>query len=338
MTLVPLVTLLKHAQKHQYAIPAFNISFQEQAQAVLDAADETQTPVIIQFSKGGLKHASPWLLKGLLEQIKSSPLPICLHRDHCHTLEEVAEAISLGFSSIMMDGTLTEDGKPNNLEQNIQITNKAIQMVKGKSISIEAEIGCLGSLETGLSGEEDGSGACGKLTTSQMLTDPQEAFKFIHATQAHCLAIAIGTSHGAYKFQKPPTGAVLDINRVKDIQKVIPSTPLVLHGSSSVSLEHIQAINQHGGMIKETYGVPVVAIQEAIQHGVAKVNIDTDLRLACTMAVRKSMNTNRDNFDPRGYLKAAYHAMKAVCIDRYQAFGSAGKAQLFCEEHETHTA
>ena len=213
-----------------------------------------------------------------------------------------------------------------------------MKMVKGKFISIEAEIGCLGSLETGLSGEEDGSGASGKLTTSQMLTDPKEASEFIRATGAHCLAIAIGTSHGAYKFQKPPTGAVLDINRVKDIQKVIPSTPLVLHGSSSVSAEHIKSINFHGGIIKETYGVPVMAIQEAIKYGVTKVNIDTDLRLACTMAVREFLHTKTDNFDPRGYLKAAYHAMKAVCIDRYQAFGSANMAQLFCEEHETHTA
>lgn len=337
--LVTLASLLKHAKDNQYAVAAFNISFQEQAQAVLDAAHETQSPVIIQLSRGGLKHASPWFLEGLIEAIKSSPLPICLHRDHCHTLDEVEEAIQLGFSSIMMDGSLTADGMPNSLEENIQITQEAMRLVQGKAISIEAEIGCLGSLETGLSGEEDGTQAKERLSVSQLLTDPKEAQCFVKNTHVHALAVAIGTSHGAYKFSSPPSEDVLNIQRVQEIHQVIPNTPLVLHGSSSVPKHLLDGINHHGGDIPQTYGVPVAAIQQAIGFGVAKVNIDTDLRLACTLAVRETLQNTPSEFDPRSYLKLAYSYMKQVCTERYIAFGSKGQAKhIIGEQHETHYA
>jgi fructose-bisphosphate aldolase, class II len=333
MPLIPLAPLLQHALKHRYAIPAFNISFQEQATAILDAAAETGSPVIIQFSQGGLDHAAQWFFEGLREHIKQSSLPICLHRDHCHSLDAFNEAVALGFSSIMMDGSLTASGKPNSLEDNITITQQAIALARPSGISVEAELGCLGSLETGLSGEEDGTQADGVLNHQQLLTDPQQAKDFIFRTGADALAIAIGTSHGAYKFSTPPTDATLDIPRVTEIAEMIPETPLVLHGSSSVPSHLCESINQHGGSLPTTYGVPVGAIRKAIQQGVAKVNIDTDLRLASTAGVRVYLSDHSDTIDPRKYLGAAYQAMKTVCIDRYSAFGCAGKADLFLKEY-----
>lgn len=338
MALIPLAALLAHAKKHRYAIPAFNISFQEQAIAILNAAAVTKSPVIIQFSSGGLKHAAPWLVSGLLEHIKASPLPICLHRDHCHTLLECEEALSLGFSSIMMDGSLTKDGKANTLEENICITQKACALAHPQGVSIEAELGCLGSLETGLSGEEDGTQAQGVLSHQQLLTDPDEALYFIQETNADALAIAIGTSHGAYKFSTPPSDATLDIRRVEAINKVIPKTPLVLHGSSSVPQALCDTINQYGGSLPQTYGVPVKAIQAAIEQGVGKVNIDTDLRLAATAGIREFLNNHADEIDPRKYLQAGAKAMEDICINRYKAFGAANQAPLFMKYYyETDT-
>ncbi|MCP8352178.1 ketose-bisphosphate aldolase [Candidatus Synchoanobacter obligatus] len=326
MTLVPLSTLLRHAHKNGYAIPAFNISFQEQAQAILDAATETQSPVIIQLSTGGLKHASTWMVDGLIQHIKKSPLPICLHRDHCHSLDDFQAALELGFSSIMMDGSLTADGKPNAFEENVRITQQALDMAKSYPASVEGELGCLGSLITGLSGEEDGTQAADILSLEQLLTDPSEARDFVAQANVDALAIAIGTSHGAYKFSAPPTESVLNIQRVSMIAEAIPNTPLVLHGSSSVPQDLLTTINQHGGAIDPTFGVPVAAIQKAIQHGVAKVNIDTDLRLAATAAVRQHLNEHPEEMDPRKYLSASRAAMKEICISRYQAFRAAGQA------------
>jgi fructose-bisphosphate aldolase class II len=337
MALFSLQDLLRDAHQNRYAIPAFNVSFQEQIRAVLDAAYTTNSPVIIQLSTGGLSHIQDYLFRGMLDEIKNASLPICLHRDHCHTVEHFCQAVSLGFSSVMMDGTLTADGIPRSIEDNISITQKACAIANKSGVSVEAELGCLGSLETGLSGEEDGTEAQGLLSTNQLLTDPQEAAYFVSKTNIHALAIAIGTSHGAYKFSAPPTDAVLDIPRVQAIANAIPHMPLVLHGSSSVPQELLQAINAFGGDIPETYGVPMASIQSAIPYGVAKVNIDTDLRLAATAAVRQCLAQNPSNTDPRNYLHAAYSAMREVCETRYRAFGSAGQATRIMEsQNETH--
>lgn len=326
MPLLSLHELLADAHHNRYAIPAFNVSFQEQIRAVLDAAEETNSPVIIQLSTGGLTHIQDYLFQGLLDEIRRSPLPICLHRDHCHSIETFSQAISLGFSSIMMDGTLTENGIPRGFEANVAITQEACQLAKPHNISVEAELGCLGSLETGLSGEEDGTEAQGVLTTKQLLTDPEQAVDYISQVGAHALAIAIGTSHGAYKFSSPPNDSVLDIPRVKAISEAIPSTPLVLHGSSSVPQDLLKSINTFGGSTPKTYGVPVEAIQQAIQYGVAKVNIDTDLRLAATAAIREHLAANKSETDPRKYLHSAYLSMRNICEARYRAFGSANQA------------
>jgi|AntRauTorckE5430_2_1112549.scaffolds.fasta_scaffold00140_12 fructose-bisphosphate aldolase class II len=329
--LVSLDTLLHHALINKYAIPAFNINFLEQAMAVIDAASETQSPVIIQFSKGGLDYAPTWFFKSVLNYAKESALPIVIHRDHCHSMEEIEQALFLGFNSIMVDGTLTPEGKPRTFKENIAFTQAAMA-IKPHDVCIEAELGCLGSLETQKASKEDGSGAIGKLKRNQMLTDPIQAKEFVSATNISALAIAIGTSHGAYKFKTPPSDETLDIDRVKAIAKEIPNTPLVLHGSSSVPKSLCDIINTHGGEIPETYGVPLLAIQKAIQQGVTKVNIDTDLRLAATAAIRHTLSTS-NTFDPRAYLKPAYAMMKSVCIERYQAFGSENQAPGL--HHET---
>ena len=326
MPLVSLSQILKHAQANKYAIPAFNISFQEQAQAILSAAEKTQSPVIIQLSSGGLKHASSWFFTGLIEHAKESALPICIHRDHCHSIQEVEQAINLGFTSIMMDGSLSPEGIPTSFAENVSITQKAAALSHPHGISIEGEIGCLGSLETGLSGEEDGTQAAETLSLEQMLTDPAQAHQFMAETKIDALAIAIGTSHGAYKFSKKPDANVLCIERVQEISDVIPNVPLVLHGSSSVPQNLCDKINHLGGKISKTYGVPIESIQKAIQHGVCKVNIDTDLRLAATSAIREHLSQHAGNFDPRGYLAASREAMQHICEERYIAFGAANNA------------
>lgn len=332
--LVSLNTLLLDALKHHYAIPAFNINFMEQAMAVFDAAEEVDSPVIIQFSSGGLKYAPGWFIQAVFTRAKESRLPIVIHRDHCHSLQEFEEAIKIGFQSIMMDGSLSADGTPQTFEDNVAFTKHAIT-VKPQHVAIEGELGCLGSLETGLPGEEDDSQANELLKHDQLLTDPLQAKQFVKQTGIDALAIAIGTSHGAYKFTEPPSPKVLDIARVQSISQQIPKTPLVLHGSSSIPQELCKIINQHGGSIPKTFGVPVSAIQQAIQNGVCKVNIDSDLRLAATAAVRQSLQ-NSELFDPRKYLGPAYLLMKSICMERYQAFGSAKQATRLMN-HETVT-
>lgn len=332
--LVSLNTLLHDALKHQYAIPAFNINFMEQAMAVFDAAEAVNSPIIIQFSSGGLEYMPSWFVKAVFAKAKESHLPVVIHRDHCHNFQEFEAAINIGFQSIMMDGSLSANGTPQSFEDNVAFTKKAVNL-KPHHIAIEGELGCLGSLETGLSGEEDGFQANTLLKHSQLLTDPIQAKKFVKQTGIDALAIAIGTSHGAYKFTSPPSNKILDIARVQSISKQIPKIPLVLHGSSSIPQELCKIINQHGGDIPKTFGVPVVAIREAIQNGVCKVNIDSDLRLATTAAVRQSLQ-NSELFDPRKYLGPAYLLMKSICMERYQAFGSAKQATRLMN-HETTT-
>jgi fructose-bisphosphate aldolase, class II len=264
----------------------------------------------------------------ILAAIEEFPhIPVCMHQDHGTSPDVCQRSIQLGFSSVMMDGSLGEDGKtPTDYDYNVRVTQQTVAMAHACGVSVEGELGCLGSLETGMAGEEDGIGAEGVLDHSQMLTDPEEAADFVKRTQVDALAIAIGTSHGAYKFTKPPTGDVLAIDRIKEIHKRIPNTHLVMHGSSSVPQEWLAIINQYGGDIKETYGVPVEEIVEGIKHGVRKVNIDTDLRLASTGAMRRLMATNPSEFDPRKFFGATVTAMRDVCIARYEAFGTAGNA------------
>lgn len=329
MALVSMRQLLDHAAEHGYGIPAFNVNNVEQMRAIMQAADKTNSPVIVQASAGARKYAGANFLKHMiLAAIEEFPhIPVCMHLDHGNSAATCQKAIALGFSSVMMDGSLGEDSKtPTSYEYNVDVTRRTVDMAHACGVSVEGELGCLGSLETGEAGEEDGVGAEGKLTMDQMLTDPDEAADFVEKTQCDALAIACGTSHGAYKFTRPPTGDILAIDRIAEIHKKIPNTHLVMHGSSSVPQEWLQVINAHGGGIPETYGVPVEQIVEGIKHGVRKVNIDTDLRLASTGAVRRFLAENPAEFDPRKYLKETMAAMQQVCEDRYNAFGTAGHA------------
>lgn len=329
MALVSMRQLLDHAAEHGYGIPAFNVNNVEQMRAIMQAADKTNSPVIVQASAGARKYAGANFLKHMiLAAIEEFPhIPVCMHLDHGNSAATCQKAIALGFSSVMMDGSLGEDSKtPTSYEYNVDVTRRTVDMAHACGVSVEGELGCLGSLETGEAGEEDGVGAEGKLTMDQMLTDPDEAADFVEKTQCDALAIACGTSHGAYKFTRPPTGDILAIDRIAAIHKKIPNTHLVMHGSSSVPQEWLQVINAHGGGIPETYGVPVEQIVEGIKHGVRKVNIDTDLRLASTGAVRRFLAENPAEFDPRKYLKETMAAMQQVCEDRYNAFGTAGHA------------
>jgi len=329
MALISMRQLLDHAAEHQYGIPAFNVNNMEQMRAIMEAADQTNSPVIVQGSAGARKYAgAPFLRHLILAAIEEFPhIPVVMHQDHGTSPAVCQRSIQLGFSSVMMDGSLMEDGKtPSSYEYNVDVTRRTVEMAHACGVSVEGELGCLGSLETGEAGEEDGIGAEGVLTMDQMLTDPEEAADFVNKTQVDALAIAIGTSHGAYKFTRPPTGDVLAIDRVKEINKRLPNTHLVMHGSSSVPQEWLKVINEFGGEIPETYGVPVEEICEGIKHGVRKVNIDTDLRLASTGAVRQFLANNPANFDPRKYLQAATNAMKDICVARYEAFGTAGQA------------
>jgi fructose-bisphosphate aldolase class II len=321
--------LLDHAAENGYGIPAFNVNNLEQVQAVMAAADEVGAPVILQASAGARKYAGEAFIKHLiLAASEAYPhIPMVMHQDHGTSPKVCAGALELGFGSVMMDGSLREDGKtPADFGYNVDVTRQVVAMAHRIGATVEGELGCLGNLETGDAGEEDGIGAEGKLDHSQMLTDPEEAARFVQETQLDALAIAIGTSHGAYKFSRPPTGDILAISRVKEINARIPNTHLVMHGSSSVPQDLRAIINQYGGAMKETYGVPVSEIQEAIKYGVRKINIDTDIRLAMTGAVRKFLFENPDKFDAREWLKPARAAAQALCKQRFLEFGCEGQA------------
>ncbi|WP_374279264.1 class II fructose-bisphosphate aldolase [Azonexus sp.] len=329
MALISLRQLLDHAAEHGYGLPAFNVNNLEQIQAIMQAADACASPVILQASAGARKYAGEPFLRKLVEAaIEQYPdIPVCLHQDHGTSPAVCIQSIKSGFSSVMMDGSLGTDGKtPASYAYNVEVTRKVVEMAHAVGVSVEGELGCLGSLETGEAGEEDGVGAAGKLDHAQLLTDPAEAADFVAQTGVDALAIAIGTSHGAYKFTRPPTGEILAIDRIKAIHARIPDTHLVMHGSSSVPQEWLAVIREHGGAIKETYGVPVAEIVEGIRHGVRKVNIDTDIRLAMTGAMRRAMAEKPEEFDPRAFLKAAVAAARDLCRDRFEAFGSAGQA------------
>jgi fructose-bisphosphate aldolase class II len=329
MALISLRQMLDHAAEHGYGVPAFNVNNLEQMRAIMEAADETDSPVIVQASAGARSYAgAPFLRHLILAAIEEFPhIPVCMHQDHGTSPAVCQRSIQLGFSSVMMDGSLGEDGKtPSTYEYNVDVTRRTVEMAHACGVSVEGELGCLGSLETGQAGEEDGIGAEGTLDHSQLLTDPEEAADFVKKTGVDALAIAIGTSHGAYKFTRPPTGDILAIERIKEIHSRIPNTHLVMHGSSSVPQDWLAIINEFGGDMGETYGVPVEEIQEGIKHGVRKVNIDTDLRMASTGSIRKHLHENRSNFDPRKFLAASTAAMKAICKARYEAFGTAGNA------------
>jgi fructose-bisphosphate aldolase, class II len=328
MALVSMRELLDHAAEHGYGIPAFNVNNLEQVQAVMMAADAVGAPVILQASAGARKYAGEPFIKHLIQAATEAypHIPLVMHQDHGTSPKVCQGAIDLGFGSVMMDGSLMEDGKtPSSFEYNVQVTQQVVAMAHKVGVSVEGELGCLGNLETGEAGEEDGIGAVGKLDHSQMLTDPEEAAQFVKATQLDALAIAIGTSHGAYKFTREPTGDILAISRVKEIHARIPNTHLVMHGSSSVPQDLLAIINQYGGKMKTTFGVPVSEIQEAIKHGVRKINIDTDIRLAMTAAARKFMFENPEKFDAREWLKPAREAAMNICKQRYLEFGCEGQ-------------
>ncbi|MDX9768451.1 MAG: class II fructose-bisphosphate aldolase [Ectothiorhodospiraceae bacterium] len=329
MALISLRQLLDHAAEHGYGMPAFNVNNMEQMHAIMLAADEVDAPVIVQASAGARSYAGePFLRHLMYAAVEMYPhIPICVHQDHGASPAVCFRSIQSGFTSVMMDGSLKEDAKtPSSYEYNVDVTRKVVELAHACGVSVEGELGCLGSLETGQAGEEDGVGAEGTLDHSQLLTDPEEAADFVKKTGVDALAIAIGTSHGAYKFTRPPTGDILAISRIKEIHARIPNTHLVMHGSSSVPQEWLKIINEFGGDMGETYGVPVEEIQEGIKHGVRKVNIDTDLRMASTGATRKFLAENRKEFDPRKFLKASTKAMKDICKARYEAFGCAGMA------------
>ncbi len=329
MPLVSMRQLLDHAAENNYGIPAFNVNNLEQVQAIMSAASELNAPVIMQASAGARKYAGESFLKHLIQAaIESYPsVPIVMHQDHGQSPLICEGAMGLGFSSVMMDGSLMEDGKTiASYDYNVDVTRKVVDMAHAKGVTVEGELGCLGSLETMKGDKEDGHGAEGTMTREQLLTDPEQAADFVRRTQVDALAIAIGTSHGAYKFSRKPTGDILAISRIKEINRRIPNTHLVMHGSSSVPQDLLAVIRQFGGDMKETYGVPVEEIQEAIKFGVRKINIDTDIRLAMTAAIRRYLSENPDKFDPRDYLKPAREAAKAIVMQRYTEFNTAGQA------------
>jgi len=329
MALISLRQLLDHAAEHTYGVPAFNVNNLEQVRAIMEAAAATNSPVIMQASAGARKYAGPAFIRSLIEAAVAEwpDIPICMHQDHGGSPAVCQRSIQLGFTSVMMDGSLREDMKtPSNFEYNVEVTKLAAYIAHSCGVSVEGELGCLGSLETMQAGDEDGSGAEGDLSHDQMLTDPDQAADFVKATKVDALAIAIGTSHGAYKFSRPPTGDILAIDRIKAINARIPDTHLVMHGSSSVPQDWLAIINKFGGEMRETYGVPVKEIQEGIRYGVRKINIDTDLRLACTGAMRQYFSQNPEEFDPRKYLAVATKAMSEICKARYEEFGAAGQA------------
>ncbi len=329
MPLVSMRQLLDHAAENSYGLPAFNVNNLEQVQAIMEAAHETNSPVIMQASAGARKYAGETFLKYLIQAaVDSYPhIPIVMHQDHGQSPAVCESAMKLGFSSVMMDGSLKEDGKTvADYDYNVDVTKKVVDMAHRIGVTVEGELGCLGSLETMMGDKEDGHGADGKMTKEMLLTDPDQAADFVKRTQLDALAIAIGTSHGAYKFSRKPTGDILAMERIKEINRRIPNTHLVMHGSSSVPQDLLEQIRKYGGDMKETYGVPVEEIQLGIKHGVRKINIDTDIRLAMTAAIRKFMAENKGKFDPREYLKPAKEAAKVICKQRYEQFGCAGQA------------
>jgi fructose-bisphosphate aldolase class II len=329
MALISMRQLLDHAAEHGYGIPAFNVNNLEQIQAIMQAADETASPVIMQGSAGARKYAGEAFLRHMvLAAAEQYPhIPVAIHQDHGGSPAVCQKSIRSGFTSVMMDGSLKEDMKtPAPYDYNVTVTRKVVEIAHAVGVSVEGELGVLGSLETGTAGKEDGSGAEGKLSHDQLLTDPEQAADFVKKTGVDALAIAIGTSHGAYKFSRKPTGDILAIGRIKAIHERIPNTHLVMHGSSSVPQEWLDVIREFGGKIKETYGVPVEEIREGIRHGVRKVNIDTDIRLAMTGAMRRYLAQHPDDFDPRKPLKEAMLAAKAICKQRFEQFGCAGQA------------
>jgi fructose-bisphosphate aldolase class II len=329
MALISLRQLLDHAAENSYGLPAFNVNNMEQVHAIMQAADATNSPVILQGSAGARSYAGEPFLRHLIEAaIEQYPhIPVCMHQDHGASPAICLRSIQSGFSSVMMDGSLMADAKtPSSYEYNVDVTKAVVDMAHSGGVSVEGELGCLGSLETGEMGEEDGHGAEGKLDMDQLLTDVEEAADFVEKTGVDALAIAIGTSHGAYKFTQEPTGEILRIDRIKEIHARIPNTHLVMHGSSSVPQEWLKIINDFGGEMGQTYGVPVGEIVEGIKSGVRKVNIDTDLRMASTGSIRRHLEENKSNFDPRKFLKEATSAMSDICKARYEAFGAAGQA------------
>jgi len=329
MALISLRQLLDHAAEHSYGVPAFNVNNLEQIQAIMEAAEETRSPVILQASAGARKYAGEAYLRHMvLAAVESHPgIPVVLHQDHGASPAVCTQSIRSGFTSVMMDGSLKEDAKtPASYDYNIEVTRRVCEMAHTIGVSVEGELGCLGSLETGQAGEEDGVGAEGTLTHEMMLTDPAQAKDFVARTGVDALAIAIGTSHGAYKFTRQPTGDILDIDRIEQIHAAVPTTHLVMHGSSSVPQEWLTIIREYGGNIKETYGVPVEEIQRGIRCGVRKVNIDTDIRLAMMGAMRQAFAKDPSEFDPRKALIAAKKAARALCKVRFEAFGCAGHA------------
>ena len=329
MPLVSMRQLLDHAAEHSYGLPAFNVNNLEQVQAIMMAADEVGAPVIMQASAGARKYAGEAFLRHLISAaIEEYPhIPVVMHQDHGQSPAVCMAAIKSGFTSVMMDGSLEADGKSvASYDYNVAVSQEVVKFSHSIGVTVEAELGVLGSLETMMGDKEDGHGADGAMTREQLLTDVEQAADFVRATQCDALAIAIGTSHGAYKFTKKPTGDILAITRIKEINQRIPNTHLVMHGSSSVPQELLAEIRAFGGDMKETYGVPVEEIQEGIKHGVRKINIDTDIRLAMTAAIRRYLFENPGKFDPRDYLKPAREAAKVICVARYTAFGCAGQA------------
>ncbi len=329
MPLVPMRILLDHAAENAYGVAAFNVNNMEQIQAIMMAAEETNSPVIVQASRGARSYTNDNYLRHLM--IAASELypniPIAMHQDHGNSPETCMSAIDNGFTSVMMDGSLQEDGKtPASFEYNVETTKKVVEMAHAKGVSVEGELGCLGSLETGTGDKEDGHGFEGKLDKEKLLTDPEQAVEFVEKTGVDALAVAIGTSHGAYKFTRKPTGDILAMDRIDEINKKLPNTHLVMHGSSSVPEELVDIINQYGGGIQKAYGVPVEEIQRGIKSGVRKINVDTDNRLAITGAIRKVFAEKPAEFDPRKYFGPARAAMAEVCKARMIAFGQAGKA------------
>jgi fructose-bisphosphate aldolase class II len=329
MPLVPLRKVLDHAAANDYGVAAFNVNNMEQIQAIMEAASQTDSPVIIQASRGARSYAQDAYLKHLmLAAAELYPqIPVVMHQDHGNSPATCASAIENGFTSVMMDGSLKEDGKtPADYDYNVRVTAEVVKLAHPKNVSVEGELGCLGSLEHGEGEQEDGHGAVGKLSREQLLTDPDQAEDFVEKTGVDALAVAIGTSHGAYKFTRKPTGEILAMDRIVAIHKRLPNCHLVMHGSSSVPQELQEELRKYGGDMRQTWGVPVEEIQRGIKHGVRKINVDTDNRIAMTAAIRKVLMTSPEKFDPRDYLKPAREAMKKVCIDRMVAFGQAGNA------------
>ncbi len=329
MPLIPLRTLLDHAAENNYGVAAFNVNNMEQIQAIMEAAQEIEAPVIVQASRGARKYSQDAYLRHLmLAAAELYPqIPIVMHQDHGNSVQTCLSAIENNFTSVMMDGSLKEDGKtPAPYEYNVDVTRKVVELAHPRGVSVEGELGCLGSLETGQGEAEDGHGAEGQLSHDQLLTDPAQAEDFVKKTGVDALAVAIGTSHGAYKFTRKPDGEILDMKRIEEIHRRLPNCHLVMHGSSSVPQELQDLINQFGGQMKQTWGVPVEEIQRGIKSGVRKINVDTDNRMAMTAAIRQVLTQNPAEFDPRKYLEPARAAMKKVCIDRMTAFGQAGQA------------